>query len=221
MRRSIIPAMRPLTPVLAGVVALSLVGSAAFAEARSYNLTGFDRIAASAGVTVILQQGPFSIRAEEPGGQFDRLKIELHGSTLIVSRTADFGWGWLRPNRHYTVTITAPAYAGVDASSGSKVSGQINAQDLHVNASSGADLRLSGSCASLTGNASSGADLDSAGLRCRTASLTVSSGANLRAWANGTASGHASSGADIVVHGLPNLVDRHQSSGGSVRLAPA
>ena len=161
------------------------------------------------------------MRAEEASGDFEHLRLEVRGSTLVVSRTPTFNFFWSSPSRHYTVTITAPAYSSVSASSGSSVSGQIAPAALALEASSGAALRLTGACTDLRASASSGAQLDSAGLHCKTADLTVSSGANVRVWAETSVRGEASSGGSILVQGKPSQVSSRQSSGGRLRVDPA
>ena len=92
---------------------------------------------------------------------------------------------------------------------------------LALEASSGAALRLTGACTDLRASASSGAQLDSAGLHCKTADLTVSSGANVRVWAETSVRGEASSGGSILVQGKPSQVSSRQSSGGRLRVDPA
>ncbi len=212
----------PSLAILAAAL-LSAVAAPASAATKIYDLKGFDRIDASAGVTVVLAQGPFAVRAEEASGDFDQLRIEVRGSTLVVSRTSSLGffWFWPAANRHYTVTIAAPAYNGVSASSGSSVSGQIAPADLDLSASSGAALRLSGTCGALRASASSGAHLDGADLHCRTADLEASSGGNISVWADSRVQGDASSGARIVVRGKPASVTSRQSSGGRLQIDPA
>ena len=188
------------------------------AQTKSFALSGFNAVSASAGVSVMMSQGPYAVQAAETNGQFDKLVLEVRGSTLVVSRTNSW---FMSPNRHYTVTVSAPAYVSVHASSGSSVTAQLNSNDLEAESSSGATLRLSGVCGAIRATASSGSTLDGQNLRCHKARLSVNSGASVRAFADSEASSHASSGGAIVVHGDPANVDRHASSGGSIRMAGA
>jgi hypothetical protein len=210
MRQTVIA----LSLAAAGAVAL-VAALPASAEKRTFNLSGFTDVAASAGVTVILKQGPYAITAEEPDGKFDNLKLEVRGDELIVSRKG-MNWGGRGPR--YTVTVTAPEYRALSASSGSSVEGRsLQLAGLEADVSSGATLELAGTCASLDVEVSSGASFSGGGLRCTSASVDASSGASADVYATARASGDASSGASVRVHGKPADVTKDTSSGGSVR----
>lgn len=188
------------------------------ATERDFNYTGFDKVSASAGVTVIMKQGPYAVHARSTNGDLSRLVLEVRGDTLVAGRNNN-GFNWIG-NRgpNYTITVSAPNYSGVKASSGSSVDGSgITARDMRVDVSSGADVDLAGSCTSLSVHISSGADFDGERLQCETASVSASSGSDADAYATRTASGDASSGADITFHGRPASVSKDTSSGGSVR----
>ncbi|MDZ4760888.1 MAG: head GIN domain-containing protein [Alphaproteobacteria bacterium] len=203
-----------LSAAIAGVAAIT--AAPVFAETKSFNLSNFDAVAASAGVEVILRQGPFAIRVDEPRGDFDKLELEVKGGTLIVSRKSSSGWFQRGPD--YTVTVTAPVYDAISAKSGSDVQGEnLSLQNVEVKVSSGANLELSGTCATMTLAVSSGADFEGESLRCTSASVDASSGADADAFATVKAVGDASSGADITFHGQPATFEKDTSSGGSVR----
>ncbi len=202
-------------------LAAAAAGAAAFttlpamAETRSFNLRGFDDVSASAGVRVILKQGPFAISAEEPNGKFGNLKIEVKDGELHIGRKGmNFGSNGPR----YTVTVTAPEYDEVSASSGSSIEGrELRFGDLGVEVSSGASLQLAGTCRKLEADISSGASFDGGSLRCESASVDASSGASADVYATARASGEASSGASVRVHGKPADFTKDTSSGGSVK----
>ena len=210
---------KPAVVIPAALAALLLAvwASEAGAETRTYKLSGFSRINASAGVDVDLKQGPFSVVADEPNGKFDQLILEVRGDTLHISRKSKSG-AWFSRGPDFHVAVTAPTYDGVNASSGSNVEGSnLSLQDLKVDVSSGADVDLGGSCTDLRVDVSSGADFDGERLRCETASVDASSGADADAYATRSATGDASSGADITFHGKPPQFDKDTSSGGSVK----
>ena len=188
----------------------------ALAETRSFNtLTGFDKVSASAGVTVILKQGPFAVSVAEPNGKFDRLKLEVRGSTLVASRKNTFGWMGRGPD--YTITVSAPSYRTLDVSSGSHLEGQnIKFAVVGINVSSGAHVELSGDCKAVTIDVSSGSHFSGEALKCESASVDASSGAHADAFATSSAKGEASSGAHITFHGKPANFSKDSSSGGSV-----
>lgn len=209
-----------LLPTLAAFAAsgcmVSGVTGTPYAENLRSTYTGFDQVDSSAGVEVIVAQGPFDVQAMSPtNSSLDRLVVEVRGNTLHISRKQKaMGWG---DNARYRVNVSAPSYTGFGASSGSSITG-VNLQlaDVDVDISSGATISLSGACKTLHGNASSGAHFSGHDLKCETASFDASSGASARAFATLSASGDASSGASVNFSGNPARLDRDESSGGSV-----
>ncbi len=209
-----------LLPILAAFPAsgcmVSGVTGTPYAESLRSTYTGFDQVDSSAGVEVIVAQGPFDVQAMSPNNSsLDRLTVEVRGNTLHISRK-QMTMGW-NDNARYRVNVSAPAYIGFEASSGSSITGSnLQLADVDVGVSSGATLSLSGTCKSLHGDASSGATFSGHDLKCETASLDASSGASARAFATLSARGDASSGASVNFSGNPARLDRDESSGGSV-----
>jgi hypothetical protein len=185
------------------IAAASLAAcSPALAESRTYNLAGFDAVKASAGVNVILKQGAFAVRADGTDRALDRLDVSVQGGVLRITHKSDmnmFGFG-----RSAVVTVTAPAYASIAASSGSDVSGaDLRFDALKASSSSGADLELSGSCRSLSLSAGSGADFVARGLTCTSITAEVSGGGDADlSGACETLEASASGGADFGGAGL-------------------
>ena len=204
-----------LTAAAVAVVTAALVALPAFADSKTYSLSGYDKLNVSAGIDVTFTQGPYSIQAEEPDGNFDKLIIEVRGNTLRIARENNwFNWRGV----DYHVAVSAPNLVGVDASSGSSVDGSnLSLRDLEVDVSSGASVELSGSCGALRVDVSSGADFEGEALKCETASVDASSGADADAFAARSADGNASSGASVTFHGRPPEMTKDTSSGGSVR----
>jgi hypothetical protein len=201
--------------VLAALSAAIGAAGEAAAETRSYNLSGFDRINVSAGVDVTLTQGPFSVKADERNGDFSKLVVEVRGNTLRVSRKNSW-LNWNGPD--YSVTVSAPSFTEIGVSSGAALEGRnLALRDLEVGVSSGSNVALTGSCVGLRVEISSGADFDGEGLKCETASVDASSGADADAYATRSANGDASSGANVTFHGQPAEFTKDTSSGGSVR----
>ncbi len=211
--------MRSSTLLLAAtavaVVTAALVALPAFADSKTYSLSGFDRVDVSAGIDVTFTQGPFSVKVDDPNGNFDRLIVEVRGNTLKIGRRNNwFDWRGV----DYSATVSAPNLTGVDASSGAAFEGHnLSLRDLKVDVSSGANVELSGSCAGLRVDVSSGADFEGEALKCETASVDASSGAGADAYAARSASGNASSGGNVTFHGRPPEITKDTSSGGSVR----
>lgn len=209
-----------LLPTLAAFAASGcVVGNAngqPYSESLRSSYTGFDRVDSSAGVEVILAQGNFDVKAMSPNSaSLDNLVVEVRGNTLHVGRKQKMmSWG---DNAQYRVNVSAPAYVGFDASSGSSITGSnLQLADVEIDVSSGASIELSGACKTLHGDASSGARFTGKDLKCETASVEASSGASAQAFAVSAASGDASSGASVDFYGNPARLDRDESSGGSV-----
>src|SRR5438128_113939 len=72
-------------------------------QSRDYALSGFSKVDASAGVSVILSQGPYAVRAQSRRGDLTNLKLEVRGDTLVVGREQEWlNWG-RKPE--YTITV--------------------------------------------------------------------------------------------------------------------
>jgi hypothetical protein len=208
-----------LPAILAFPLAGCVVGGATgqtYSDAQRHTYANFDKVDLSAGVETVLRQGDFDVRAETIKGEgFDRLIVEVKGDTLRISRKPSM-MDWDGPQ--YRVTVTAPAYSELDASSGSSMEGtNLTFNDLSLDVSSGASVELSGTCTTLDLDISSGASFEGEGLRCATAMIDASSGASADAFASQLADGEASSGASVTFHGQPQQMREDSSSGGSVR----
>lgn len=191
----------------------------ALAESRSFNLSGFDKLSASALIDVVLKQGPFSVKVDEPNGKFDDLKLEVRGSTLLVSRQSHHDNRRIEDAPAYTVVVTAPLINRIEVSSASTLEGKnLALKDVAIFLSSAGRIRLSGSCGAIELTSSSGAKFEGDDLKCQTARLTVSSGANVEAFASRKVSATASTGGQVTLYGKPGDVQKTTSIGGSVRL---
>ncbi|MEL6323331.1 MAG: head GIN domain-containing protein [Pseudomonadota bacterium] len=227
--------------LLAGAAALTLAVPAN-AETRTYDLPGFTEIDLSAGVRLEFEAGETqSIIAETENGDFEKLRVEVDGDTLVIGRRRSSGWNWGRRNRdNFTVTVTAPAIEALDASSGSSATANGFAGDyieisassgasvyasgiagnaVELDASSGASLSAEGECGALEADASSGASVSAGTLACTSVEADVSSGASINAYATESVDGEASSGGSITVKGGATNVQIDKSSGGSVTVS--
>jgi hypothetical protein len=215
MHRSLILLPAILATSLGGCIVGSATGQP-YSEAQRHSYAGFSKVDVSAGVEVVVAQGAFDVRAETTQGQgFDNLIVEVKGDTLRISRKQqmwDMGGG-----PRYRVTVSAPEYAELEASSGSSLrADNLRLGAVEISVSSGASMQVSGSCTALELDMSSGASFSGEGLRCETASVDASSGASAHAYAARKATGNASSGASVSFSGNPAELERDTSSGGSV-----
>ncbi len=92
----------------------------------------------------------------------------------------------------------------------------INTLDAHSNG--GADIRVSGECRTANVESSGGADFRGSDLRCENAIVSASGGGDADILATASATGRASSGADVRIHGNPVNLQKEESGGGDVHV---
>jgi hypothetical protein len=207
-----------LIPAAAAVLMTAAIALPAWADTRSYNLSGFTEISASASSDVILKQGPYSVSVETRNGDYKDLILEVRGDTLVVGRDSK-GWGSWGSRPRYTVTVTAPSIDALRASSSADiVASDYGFRNLEVAVSSSGNVKLSGSCADLDVQVSSSGDFSGANLRCENARVSASSSGDADVYASKSVDGRASSSGDIRIHGKPVSFDKRTSSSGSVKL---
>ncbi len=203
----------------AGAVSLTAL-AAAHAETRTYDLSGFTVVEASAGVDVeVAVGGDYSIRAEGEPEALERLRLEIDDDTLEIGREHDRGFFTFGRKWNVTVYVTTPSLTGARASSGADLTASgIDAGEFSASVSSGAEATLSGTCGTIKARGSSGADLNAEALKCTRAVADVSSGADLDLNATDSVDADASSGGDITVYGGAKNTNIDKSSGGDVTI---
>jgi len=203
------------------IVTTAAVGAgvnAAHAEERSFDLSGFNAVSASAGVDVDVRVGPdYEVTAETTAMGFERLELRVDGDELIISRKSR-GFTWKRAPK-ITVDVTLPDLVSLDVSSGAgvDVSG-VDATTFDVEVSSGGSAEVSGKCEKINANVSSGGDLEAETLECDSATIDASSGGAASVYASQSLIADASSGASIDVFGSPDKTSIDKSSGGGVSI---
>lgn len=227
------------TLTAASLVALGLVGAAS-AETRTFDVSAFNNIDISAGLDLEFTAGEAqSISVENAKGDFSDIEVIVRGDTLVLKRKKNMNWGWNRKRLRYGITVSAPQISGLEASSGSDVSGRnMSGSEIRIDVSSGADVTVagvdggtvvietssgsdasvSGTCVTVRADSSSGSDLDARDLRCENGFADASSGSDISIHVTGSVDADASSGADVDVYGSPTDVQSDKSSGGSVSI---
>lgn len=203
--------------LLAASAMAAALSTPAFAETKNFDLAGFTRVSASAGVSVTMTVGgDYSVRAESSAEGLDRLKVEIVGDELVIGRKPLKGFRWKRGDEA-RVFVTAPALSAADVSSGASFTVEgVDAGQFSLDASSGGSLKVSGKCDALTVDVSSGGSISARGLECRSAVADASSGGSADIFASESLMGDASSGGSVSVYGKPQKVSKDTSSGGSV-----
>ena len=186
---------------------------------RAVQVGAFSAIDASRGLRVTVTPGAPSVTLAGDPNYFDRVKVEVVGDTLKLSRVTGFAWHWGGWRDQVVLRVTAPTLTAAEASSGSDVKiSLLAAGALSLSASSGGDIRIDGTCGALTASASSGGGVGAKGLRCSSAIGHASSGGDVSVFATVSASGHASSGGDVSIYGPARIDEVDESSGGDVNI---
>lgn len=203
-----------IAPLALGACSFSYDSDSGATETKTYPLSDFDSVEVEAGVEVILKQGAFAIEAMSHRGDLSKLSMDVSGTKLRIGRRGGWDMGMMA---RYTVTVTAPSYVGVDASSGSSVDGgDLKLGEIQVDASSGGNIELSGVCTTMKAEVASGGRIDAEDLKCERVEAKASSGGRADLWASASAKGEASSGGNIDIGGSPPERSKDVSSGGSV-----
>ena len=218
------------TLALAATLGTTLT-TAALAQNRDFDLTGFDRVDIATGLDAVVTIGEdFSIRAESRSQEaLDNLQLEVTGGVLtarIEQNFLDFivSGGLvgllLSSGNAVTLNITVPALVGASASSGADVSlPGFTGERLELDASSGADIRVTDAkLGTVVASSSSGSDIELSGTAERIEAES-SSGAGIDAedLVAVDATAESSSGSGISVHATGSL-RAEASSGGDVEV---
>jgi hypothetical protein len=105
----------------------------------------------------------------------------------------------------------------IDAKSAANIELSGEFTNLDINGSSSADITLNGTTKSLSVNLSSAADLNAFELKADKAVVNVSSASDARIRVSNEAHLRASSAADIVYKGSPEIIDSKSSSAGDIK----
>lgn len=205
---------------------------------RSYNVTGFEKIALGGDSNVIVKTGGEpSVRAEGEAEQLDRLDIHVTGNTLHIDRKKGDWDLSFKSGKPITVFVTVPSLSDaaiggsgnieIDRAEGRQFGGSIGGSgnlqiaSLRVDDASFAiagsgDIDATGTAGSIKIDVagSGGADLD--GVAARTASVNVVGSGDVRVRASETASVSIMGSGDVTVSG-PAKCSVSKAGSGDVR----
>ena len=224
-----------ILPAVAMATLGGCIGTGGPTETRVHAFSGFDSIAASSGINVVLVQGPFGVTSEAPEGKLDRIVIEQSGKELNLELKSEITWfGY---SGRYEVTVSAPAFTAISASGGADVDasalqadplalsasggGDINITGAQIgalvaSASGGGDINIAGTCATATLSASGGGDIDGEKFDCDAVTAEASGGGDIDVGARMAATGKANSGGDVRFYGSPATFTKDEAPGGDV-----
>jgi len=223
--------------VLVSVSCISITGirgsGNVVTEERS--VSGFDKVAVSAGMNLFLEQGSEEyLKIEAEDNIMQNIVTEVNNGRLVIKyKTLLGGISTMKPVNVYLTVINLKE---LDLSSGAVIeSGEINtdslkigissgaagemelkANSIDVNLSSGSTLEVSGIVESQKVNLSSGVLYRAEDLVSKSANIDVSSGASAKVNVSDNLDVNISSGGSVEYFGTPAIVS-NISSGGSLK----
>ena len=177
--------------------------------------------------------GGFSVRAEGPADELDKLDIRKDGSTLKVGRKRDGSWS-MSSSKGVKVYVTMPAIQAASlAGSGNLMVDKVSGGDFDGDLAGSGDLRigqLAATTASLNiaGSGGIGAagqvgrlkiaiagsgDVDAAGLKAGQADVSIAGSGNVAAEVNGPAKINIMGSGDVTLGGKPRCSTSKMGSG--------
>jgi hypothetical protein len=187
-------------------------------SARSFQVADFTTIDLRGSDDVDVRVGTgFSVRAEGPAAELDRLRIAKDGSTLTIGRINGKGMSWGKRDK-VTVYVTLPRLAGADVAGSGTMSvdrvegarftasvagsGTLAVATMTVDAAvfsiaGSGDAKVAGTTKQLQVDMAGSGSLDGAALTASQASVSVAGSGNVRATVNGTAKVNVMGSGDV------------------------
>lgn len=168
---------------------------------RTYQVADFTGVElAGADDVDVTVGGAFSVRAEGPADELDRLEIRRDGDTLRVGRKRD--GGWLQSSKPVKVHVTMPAIRSASlAGSGDMNVDRVQGGDFNGDLAGSGDLRfgqLTAASASL--NLAGSGNIAAGGGQVQRLKIAIAGSGNV------AAKGMNASAADISIAGSGNVV---------------
>lgn len=223
--------IRPV-PSIAGLAAALLVASPVAAAERRFDLSGFEKVAASGSDDVIITSGDrFSVVADGPENWLDRLEIKVDGDTLKIGQKQRW-FSMTVGDTKIRITmpvlrglslagsgsITAdkasgPAFAGSISGSGDIRIAALDAESVRLAMSGSGDIMAAGRCTTAKIGISGSGDIEIAGLRCADVDIGISGSGDVNAFASRMAKIGISGSGDVQINGGAKCEIRTSGSG--------
>jgi hypothetical protein len=207
-------------------------------KTETRQVSNFKGIKVSTGIDLYITMGTTEeVKIVADDDLIDNIITEVKDGTLRIYTKQSNWFNWNSGNQTRKAYVTVKEIELIEASSGSDVKSEntLKGEDLNVRTSSGSDVEIdvyyknvwvdasSGSDAKLTGkvktlnaNASSGSDIKAQDLVSSVCKVNVSSGSDATVNVTDELYANASSGADVMYYGNPQVKDIDESSGGDV-----
>jgi hypothetical protein len=185
----------------------------------------FSRLAVQDGIDVRLTQAAETrLRIEVEGYELDDIVAEVVADELRLSNSARRGFSFFNAGGDVTVYLDVAELTAIRASAGSDISGanefqvdalsvqasggsdidlDVQAQSLEFKLSGGSDLRVRGAARSVTIAASGGSDVSAGSLEAEEVTVRASGGSDASVRASAAVVIEASGGSDVAVQGDP------------------
>lgn len=213
----VVPMLSVLTLTVAPLAACTVYAedggagapAAGSGSTRSFAVRDFTGVTLRGSDDVDVRVGStFSVRAEGPSAELDKLRIERVGDMLRVGRKNRIGFIWGGDHRGVTVFVTMPRIAaaqiagsgnltvdrveGADfdggvAGSGNLKVGQLTATRAKLSIPGSGEITAKGQVGQLTVDLAGSGNIDAAGLRARAATVSLAGSGNVRAEVVGAA----------------------------------
>ena len=169
--------MKLLTPLLIA----SLAATPAFAASRTFDVKGFTGVALTGSHNVEVSQGAFSVTAEGPAADLDRLKIGVDDGVLVVSQKS----GSYSSSGHVVVKVRLPALSRMTLTgSGDMKANGVNAKAFEARLTGSGDMILAGTCTSLKASLLGSGDMVAKDLKCESADVSLLGSGDIDVYAN-------------------------------------
>lgn len=219
------------------LAALALISAPAFADTKTFNLSGFRKIEADSAFTIEFTQSPnYAVVVDSKYDNMDLIIVETSGDTLKITRPKNTNVNHRiedvirisAPNLdaiklHSAVKFTADKLntgnLDIDVHSATQVNiAALKAKTVDINAHSAAQFDLSGECDVLKARMHSAAKLEANGLHCKEASIDVGSASRASIWASEKAFAEAGVASKVNVAGKPKSFEKKASDMAKVTL---
>jgi hypothetical protein len=206
-------------------------------EVRTFNVSGFDKVALGSAFTINVQQGSqFSVKASGRDEDLEDLEANVSGGTLKV-RYKNTKWGWNNNRKQVRIDIVMPQLRDMDFSGActATVKGFRNQGDINVNISgastatidldadrvnvdfSGASsIHLNGRASRMEGEVSGATTLKAYDLKTKQVTLDISGASNASVSATDKVDVDASGASSVRYRGGAS-VSSNTSGASSVR----
>lgn len=175
---------------------------------RTFAVTDFSALSLRGSDDVDVRVGTgFSVRAEGPSKELDKLKIERVGDTLRIGRKdrSGFSWGssdtvkvYVTMPRIAAATIAGSGDMAIDRVEGQRFTGDtagsgslniamLGVREAKLSIAGSGDMTLKGSTERLTVDIAGSGDVDATGVSANTATVSVMGSGGVRAAVNGPA----------------------------------